>query len=76
MNPVHAKRDPQALEEARCCLIGNGFNAGVAALLIAPLMLARGLLDRRPSPQDLVDRMGLHPGEICLRRGSARPVLP
>ena len=32
MNPVAAKREPQALEDARCCLVGNGFNAGVVAL--------------------------------------------
>ena len=64
MNPVHAKRDLQALEDARCCLIGNGFNACVVALLVAPLVVSRGLFDRRPSPQDHVDRMGLLPGEV------------
>ena len=44
MNPVKAKKDPQGLEDARRSLIGNGFNAGVVALLLAPLFISQGLL--------------------------------
>ena len=51
------------LEDARCSLVGNGFNAGIVALLFAPLFHARGLLDVRPTRQELVERMGSLPGE-------------
>ena len=64
LNPVLAKADPQALEDARCALIGNSFHAGVVALLLAPLFRTQGLLSETPTPDELVQRMGLRPGEI------------
>ena len=62
-NPVKAKRDPVGFEDARLSLVGNAFNAGVVALLLAPLFEAEGYLLERPSPSDMVQRMGLKPGE-------------
>ena len=44
MKPVKAKKDPRGMEVARCSLIGNGFNAGVVPLLLAPLFVSQGLL--------------------------------
>ena len=64
LNPVEAKRDPIALEDARSSLIGNSFHAGVLALLLAPLFFAHKLLSRVPTPSDMVARMGLRPGEV------------
>ena len=34
------------------------------ALLLAPLLKAENLLGTVPTPQDLVERMGLYPGEV------------
>ena len=62
-NPVKAKADPTGYEDARLSLVGNSFNAGVVALLLAPLFVAEGYLAVRPTPDDLVLRMGLRPGE-------------
>ena len=64
LNPTKAKLDPQLLEDERCILVGNSFHAGVVALIFAGLAEQRKLLKSRPSPQDIVDRMGLRPGEI------------
>lgn len=64
VNPTHAKAEPQRLEDERCCLIGNTFHAGVVALVFAALLQQRNELTERPSPQDLVERMGLRPGEF------------
>ena len=64
MNPVAAKADPQALEDARCCLVGNSFHAGVVALLVAPLLVEEGFLTSVPTPDELVARIGLLPGEV------------
>ena len=64
VNPTHVKESPQVLEDERCCLIGNTFHAGVVALIFAALLHRRHLLRSRPSPQELVERMGLRPGEL------------
>ena len=64
MNTAKIKEAAQEYEDVRCSLIGNSFHAGVVALLFAPLMVKLGLLERRPGPQDIVDRMGLRPGEV------------
>ena len=64
INPTLATKDPQMLEDARCSLVGNGFNAGIVALLFAPFFHERKLLKVRPTPQDLIDRMGLLPGDL------------
>ena len=63
-NPTKAKADPAGFNDARLSLVGNAFNAGVVAALLAPLFQAEGYLERRPSPNDLVQRMGLRPGEV------------
>ena len=63
-NPVKAKADPTGFDDARLSLVGNSFNAGVVALLLAPLFVAEGYLKERPSPDDIVSRMGLRPGEV------------
>ena len=65
LNPVQSKADPQALEDERCSLIGNSFHAGVFALVFSGLFEEKRML-RRPSPQELVNRMGLRPGELYL----------
>lgn len=64
LNPTKAKTDPQALEDVRCCLIGNTFHPGVFALVPRVLGERRRLLERRPTPQEVVGRQGLHPGEV------------
>ena len=68
MNPTHVKSAAQEYEDLRCSLIGNSFHAGVVALLFAPLCVQLGLLKQCPTPQNLVDRMGLRPGE-CFYEG-------
>ena len=65
LNPVLAKSDPQHLEDERCSLIGNSFHAGVFAVILGSVLEKERL--RRPSPQDLVSRMGLRPGEFYLQ---------
>ena len=64
LNPTAAKADPQALEDARNCLIGNTFHAGVFGVILGSLFHQAKLLPSSPTPQELVSRMGLHPGEI------------
>ena len=64
LNPTKAKADPQALEDVRCSLIGNTFHSGVFALVIGVLGEQQQLLEQRPTPQQTVDRQGLHPGEV------------
>ena len=63
MNPTRIKDAAQEYEDLRCSLIGNSFHAGIVALLFAPLCVRLNLLDRSPTPQELVSRMGLRPGE-------------
>ena len=63
LNPANAKNEPQLLEDTRCSLLGNTWHAGVFALLFAPLFVRRGILSEGPTPQDVVDRAGLFPGE-------------
>ena len=64
MNTAKNKEAVQEYEDVKCSLIGNSFHAGVVSLRFAPLMVNLGLLDKRPAPQDIVDRMGLRPGEV------------
>ena len=66
LNPVEIKRQPQLLEDTRCSLVGNSLNAGIVALLLAPPMVMRGLLKEAPTPQNIVDRMGLRPAEVAV----------
>ena len=72
INPVAAKADPQALEDARCCLVGNSFHAGVVALLIAPMLVEEGFLSGVPTPDELIARMGLLPEWSMPRASIAR----
>ena len=62
LNPVKAKEQSEAYEDVRNSLIGNSFHAGVMALILAPMLVQEGYLDKAPTPQDLVERMGLYPG--------------
>ena len=62
-NPTKAKANPEGFRDARLSLVGNAYNAGVVALLIAPLFVAEKVLAVRPTPSDLVNRLGLKPGE-------------
>ena len=64
MNPTVAKSDPQAHEDCRCSLVGNAFHTGIVALLLAPLFHGLGLLQTRPTPDEIVLRMHLPPGEV------------
>lgn len=63
-NAVKAEADPQGYMDARGALVGNAFHSGVVAALLAPLLVQEGFLGEIPSPSDLVDRMGLAPGEV------------
>ena len=56
--------NPQGMEDARCALIGNSFHAGVVALILAPLLVEYGILETLPSPQDIVNRAQLRPGDM------------
>lgn len=60
---MRAKADPEGYEAARCALVGNSFDAGVVAVLLGPLFVKEKVLDVGPTPEDLVARMGLPPGE-------------
>ena len=63
-NTGSTKANPQECEDIRCSLIGNSFHAGVVALLVAPMLQSKGLLKKIPTPQELIWRMGLRPGEL------------
>ena len=63
MNPTKAEQNPVLFADTRAALVGNAFHAGVVALLLAPLLASEGYLSEIPSPDDLVQRMGLYPGE-------------
>ena len=63
-NAVKAEADPQGYLDARGALVGNAFHSGVVAALLATLLQQEGFLSEIPSPSDLVDRMGLAPGEV------------
>ena len=76
MNTAKIKEAAQDYEDARCSLIGNSFHAGVVALLFAPLMVNLVSVRQRPTPQGIVNRMGLRPGECYysgLKCGLDRP---
>ena len=64
VNQTQIKKGEQEYEDIRCSLIGNSFHAATVALLIAPLAVNLGLLAVRPAPQELVQRLGLTPGEV------------
>ena len=68
MNTTRIKDAAQEYEDLRCSLIGNFFRAGVVALLFGPLLVQLRLLERCPTPQELINRMGLRPGE-CFHQG-------
>ena len=64
LNPTKAKLDPQALEDARCSLIGNSFHAGGCAMVLRVLFEKKKRLAVKPTTQEIVSRQGLHPGEM------------
>ena len=51
------------LEDVRCSSVGNSFHAGVVAMLLRVVFVKKGLLERSPTAQEIVDRQGLYPSE-------------
>ena len=71
-----AKANPQDYGDIRCSSIGNTFHAGVVALLVAPMLRGKGLLKQIPTPQELIWRMGLRPGELFVEGRDCSPQRP
>ena len=65
LNPVKTKADPQLAEDTQCSLVGNTFHAGVVALAMASLFVSNNSFEVAPTPQEVVQRMGLFQIGTC-----------